>query len=305
MAIRGILVEGVWIESPNLVKGEFFSHLANRFDKPADFRLHIEGDFPNKLSFEQQTDLEAEITHDEIKKAIWDCGVDKSPGDIVDDVQSAFVVNRQILDGSFILNEVFQWLDAYLPYVSVQSSFKGFTKDGICEVPFFNEADIKDKKQIWVKWNKALASKDNGGLGSSLWAKVIKGIHGKDGKIVPRGGLEEIQYLQLSKEMEEVSLIDTKDRWSWSLDGQGVFSIASVRKLIDDKNLPVVSSKTRWIKVVPIKVNILAWKIRLDCLPTRLNLSKRGIDIHSILCPICHKEVESSSHLFSHANSLE
>ncbi|GJY15486.1 RNA-directed DNA polymerase, eukaryota, partial [Tanacetum coccineum] len=109
----------------------------------------------------------------------------------------------------------------------------------------------------------------------------------------------------LSKEMEEVSLIDTKDRWSWSLDGQGVFSVASVRKLIDDKNLPVVSSKTRWIKVVPIKVNILAWKIRLDCLPTRLNLSKRGIDIHYILCPICDKEVESSSHLFSHANSLE
>ncbi|GKA00297.1 RNA-directed DNA polymerase, eukaryota, reverse transcriptase zinc-binding domain protein [Tanacetum coccineum] len=234
---------------------------------------------------------------------------------------------------------------------------------------FFNGGDIKDKKHIWVKWNKALASKDNGGLDvssffalnrallfkwvwrfrshqSSLWAKVIKGIHGKDGKLdtlfwedvwrgdvnlkskfprifrletikdvtvaqklsydilsssfrrAPRGGLEEFQYLQLSKEMEEVSLIDTEDRWSWSLDGQGVFSVASVRKLIDDKNLPVVSSKTRWIKVVPIKVNILAWKIRFDCLPTRLNLSKRGIDIHSILCPICDKEVESSSHLF-------
>ena len=30
-------------------------------------------------------------------------------GDIVDDVQSAFVANRQILDGPFILNELFQW----------------------------------------------------------------------------------------------------------------------------------------------------------------------------------------------------
>ncbi|GKD29376.1 hypothetical protein Tco_1240154, partial [Tanacetum coccineum] len=45
----------------------------------------------------------------------------------------------------------------------------------------------------------------------------------------PRGGLEEFQYLQLSKEIEEVSLIDTEDRWSWYLDGQGVFSVASVR----------------------------------------------------------------------------
>ncbi|GKE91188.1 RNA-directed DNA polymerase, eukaryota, partial [Tanacetum coccineum] len=39
MAIRGILSKGVWIESPNLVKDEFFSHFANRFDKPTDFRL--------------------------------------------------------------------------------------------------------------------------------------------------------------------------------------------------------------------------------------------------------------------------
>ncbi|GKC12914.1 hypothetical protein Tco_1009696 [Tanacetum coccineum] len=75
---------------------------------------------------------------------------------------------------------------------------------------------------------------------------------------VPRGGLEEFQYLQLSKDMEDVSLIDMKDRWSWSLDGAEDFSVASVRKMIDDRNLPVVSSKTRWINEVPIKVNILA-----------------------------------------------
>ncbi|GKC16651.1 RNA-directed DNA polymerase, eukaryota, partial [Tanacetum coccineum] len=86
--------------------------------------------------------------------------------------------------------------------------------------------------------------------------------------------------------------------WSWSLEGSGVFSVASVRKLLDDKRLPIVSSQTRWIKAVPIKVNILAWKVRLDCLPTRLNISRRGMDIASILCPICGSAVESSSHVF-------
>ena len=30
-------------------------------------------------------------------------------GDLVNETQSAFVANRQILDGPFILNEVFQW----------------------------------------------------------------------------------------------------------------------------------------------------------------------------------------------------
>nr|GEZ53818.1 RNA-directed DNA polymerase, eukaryota [Tanacetum cinerariifolium] len=45
------------------------------------------------------------------------------------------------------------------------------------------------------------------------------------------------------------------------------------RKVIDDKFLPDVSSKTRWVKYVPIKVNILAWKVKMDALPVRFNLS--------------------------------
>ncbi|GKA86033.1 RNA-directed DNA polymerase, eukaryota [Tanacetum coccineum] len=86
--------------------------------------------------------------------------------------------------------------------------------------------------------------------------------------------------------VEGVALVNMKDRWVWSLEGSGDFSVASVRKLIDDKTLPEVSSKSRWSKAVPIKVNILAWKVKLDCLLTRINISRRGMDIDSILCPI-------------------
>ncbi|GJV51843.1 RNA-directed DNA polymerase, eukaryota [Tanacetum coccineum] len=39
------------------------------------------------------------------------------------------------------------------------------------------------KKPIWVKWKSVLSSKEKGGPGSSLWARVIKAIHGVDGKI--------------------------------------------------------------------------------------------------------------------------
>ena len=61
--------------------------------------------------------------------------------------------------------------------------------------------------------------------------------------------------------------------------------MASIRKAIDDQRLPKVSSNTRWVKEVPVKVNILAWKVKMDGLPTRLKLSYRGLDINSILCP--------------------
>ncbi|GJT32678.1 RNA-directed DNA polymerase, eukaryota, reverse transcriptase zinc-binding domain protein [Tanacetum coccineum] len=114
----------------------------------------------------------------------------------------------------------------------------------------------------------------------------------------PRAGAEELQYIQLVKIMEGISLFDSNDRCRWSLEGYDEFTVASVRNLLDANSLPMVSSKTRWIKAVPIKVNIHAWKVKLDILPTRLNISKRGMDIESILCPLCEKNVESSSHIF-------
>ncbi|GJV37172.1 RNA-directed DNA polymerase, eukaryota [Tanacetum coccineum] len=727
LAIRGILVDGNWIDSPHLVKREFLSHFKNRFDHPQDSRLQLDLNFPNTLQPDQIIDLECDVSKDEIKRAVWDCGTDKSPGpdgftfgfyrrywnilesdvvdavtsffhhgqfpkgsnssfialipktrdanmvkdfrpisligsmykiiakilanrlvlvlgDLVNEVQSAFIADRQILDGPFILNEIVQWCQSkkkqslvfkvdfekafdsvrwdYLDdilrrfgfgekwcswiqsclrssrgsvivngspteefqfhkglkqgdplspflfilvmetlHISFQrivdaGMFKGimlspslqlshlfyaddvifmgqwnesnldtivqvlecfhrasglrlnmsksklmgiyvdadkvaqaarkigcvtlktpFTYLGskvgghmsriqswnetieamasrlskwkmktlsiggrltllksvlgsmpiyhmsIFKVPmkilqrmesirshFFNGSDPLAKKPTWVKWTNVLASKEKGGLGisslyalnralmfkwvwrflsqnSSLWANVIKSIHGDHGKIgkqvkvsypsiwldivkevdllkkrglnllsfvnkkvgngsdtlfweetwhgdvafkflfprayalescknidvasklsqnslaftfrrEPRGGVEQDQFDSLKAMVEGTSLVNIRDRWIWSLQSSGDFTVASIRKLIDEFTLSEVSSSTRWIKAVPIKVNVLAWKIKLDNLPTRLNISRRGMDIDSILCPTCGKAVESTRHIF-------
>nr|GEV75049.1 RNA-directed DNA polymerase, eukaryota, reverse transcriptase zinc-binding domain protein [Tanacetum cinerariifolium] len=114
----------------------------------------------------------------------------------------------------------------------------------------------------------------------------------------PRGRLEQDQFDSLKAMMEGISLVNIRDRWIWSLQNSEDFTVASTRKLIDEFTLSEVSSSTHWIKVVPIKVNVLAWKIKLDNLPTRLNISCRGMDIDSILCPTCSKAVESTKHIF-------
>ncbi|PWA76201.1 Endonuclease/exonuclease/phosphatase [Artemisia annua] len=88
----------------------------------------------------------------------------------------------------------------------------------------------------------------------------------------------------------------------WSVDSSGEFSVKSARSYIDDTLLPMVGAPTRWVKVVPIKINIFAWKVCLDKLHMRLNLSLRGIDIPSIICPICSSAGESGSHLFFSCN---
>ncbi|GKC34188.1 RNA-directed DNA polymerase, eukaryota [Tanacetum coccineum] len=190
--IRGIMIDGIWIYNPIRVKAEFFQHFSSRFDKPNPMRAHIEMRYPKTITCDQQADLERDVSNEEIKRAVWDCGTDKSPGpdgfsfgfyrrfwyliendvydavkyfftygvipkgcnssfialipkipdanmvkdfrpisligsvykiiakilanhlvgvlgDIVNEVQYAFIADRQILDGPFILNEVLQW----------------------------------------------------------------------------------------------------------------------------------------------------------------------------------------------------
>ncbi|GJV60638.1 RNA-directed DNA polymerase, eukaryota [Tanacetum coccineum] len=78
--IRGIMVDGNWIESPKAVKSEFFQHFSSRFNKPDASRATINMRYPKALTYDQQNELESEVSNVEIKRAVWDCGTDKSPG---------------------------------------------------------------------------------------------------------------------------------------------------------------------------------------------------------------------------------
>nr|GFA89603.1 RNA-directed DNA polymerase, eukaryota, reverse transcriptase zinc-binding domain protein [Tanacetum cinerariifolium] len=76
----GIMVDGVWKEQPNDVKQEFLNHFQERSDKPVERRVTIDMSYPRSISGEQRDELEREVTIDEIKTAVWKCGMDKSPG---------------------------------------------------------------------------------------------------------------------------------------------------------------------------------------------------------------------------------
>ncbi|GJZ00060.1 calcium-dependent protein kinase 26-like protein [Tanacetum coccineum] len=88
------------------------------------------------------------------------------------------------------------------------------------------------------------------------------------------------------------------DRWVCDLVSDGNFRVKEIRNYIDDLFLPHQAAQTRWIKYIPIKVNIFAWRARQDCLPTRVNLIRRGITIESSLCPVCSVCEEDVCHIF-------
>ncbi|GKF43825.1 RNA-directed DNA polymerase, eukaryota, partial [Tanacetum coccineum] len=113
----------------------------------------------------------------------------------------------------------------------------------------------------------------------------------------PRGGAEEEQFKALQSCVSDLLLPQMGDRWVWSLNSSGEFTVKFVRNYIDDILLPT-GTPTRWVKVMPINVNIFAWRVWLDNLPTRFNLSSKGLENSSIICPCCNTAAETTSHLF-------
>nr|GEY57258.1 RNA-directed DNA polymerase, eukaryota [Tanacetum cinerariifolium] len=549
-AIRGILSEGNWIEDPNSVKNAFFSHFKERFDSLCSSRLMLEGEFLNKLRANQSIDLESNVMIKEIKRAVWDCGIDKSPGpdgftfgfykrywdiikkDVADAVSFFF-----ISDGPFILDELIHWCHAkkketmifkvnfkkaydsvkwdYLDDVlnkfgfgsnwrnwihnclnsskgsilvngiptgefqfqkdlkqgdplslflflliieSLHLSYQNLVNEGLFkgvsvssslhlshlfyadDVIFMGQwsvsnintlvqaldcfykasglrmnlqksklmgISVEDEivsravSKMWCctlttpflylgvkvggsmsrikawdeieaklhsrlsKWKmKTLSSGVRLTLLKSVLGSFIRAVHGNSEGIKthsrvsysstslsivnevnkmsnkcidllkymkiqvgnglntkfwediwmgnknfktsfpriyalesytnlivadkmahndtafsllrqPRDGVEMEQFRVLSIVIEGVLLHDMVDRWKWTLEGSGKFYVASARKFIDNSRLIGSPKKNRWIKMVPIKVNILAWKVQFDLLHTRLNLSRK------------------------------
>ncbi|GJW79628.1 RNA-directed DNA polymerase, eukaryota [Tanacetum coccineum] len=276
---------------------------------------------------------------------------------------------------------------------------------------FFIGGDPVEKKLTWIKWDKCLASKREGGLGignifglniwllfkwfwrffcdqSDLWIRVIKSIHGPGGginsdtntslkrstwgsilssinslkskgidlfsyythkigngldssfwsdlwcgnqplkvmfpriflletdkqcsiasrvglidwssvlRMVPRGGEESSQFNALLSVIGSTSLSDQYDIWQWSLNGLSGFFVASVRHLVDSWLLDTCNDVTRWNRLLPIKVNVFLWRLKLNKLPSRVNLDRRGIDVISINCSSCQGDLETVNHTF-------
>ncbi|GKC01172.1 RNA-directed DNA polymerase, eukaryota [Tanacetum coccineum] len=402
ISIRGILVDGDWIDDPVKVKKEFLTHFSDRFGSPCSSRLLLDDlNFPNQLTLEQKIDLESTISIEEIKRVVWDCGKDKSPGpdgftfgfyrrywsfiesDVIEAVQYFFQVGSfpQGCNSSFIIlipklqdakmvlkcfnlasglrinmhksklmgvcvhSELVEGAANQVGCSTLNSSFTylGVMVGGVMSRISMWEAIIHQVVKRLSKWK--LKTLSIGGrltllklvLGSipiyhmsifkvpmedEVWLGdvTLKQIHLRiyaleTNKLIsvaeklnhqsvvfslrrePRGGTEHGQEIELSSRIADVVLSQMQDRWRWSLTGSGDFSVASVRKYIDDRSLPDLHSLTRWVNAVLIKVNVLAWKVSLDNLPTRLNLSIRGMEINSILCPICGAHVESMDHL--------
>nr|KAJ0209709.1 hypothetical protein LSAT_V11C400167150 [Lactuca sativa] len=202
---------------------------------------------------------------------------------------------------------------------------------------FFWGGSTDSKKIAWIAWEKILAAKERGGLGIgslkaqnyallgkwwwrfmrnpvSIWAMVIKAIHGPDGgfsrplSAKRRSGCwGSIVNLPKWLEKDQVSFVDhfkqevNADgslKWTWSLESSGVYSVSSLRFHFDNLVHPHKSDDTWvWNPLVPGKLNVLAWRVGLGKLPCMENLYRIGVS-SSNLCRMCNEAPESEDHIF-------
>ncbi|GJS80587.1 RNA-directed DNA polymerase, eukaryota, reverse transcriptase zinc-binding domain protein [Tanacetum coccineum] len=187
---------------------------------------------------------------------------------------------------------------------------------------------------LWVKVIKAIHGQEGGFFHhgcktNGLWAKIIgTSNHLHSNGILPADSLRfgvgcgtlvrfwkdtclgdsplHIQFnkartlFHISTMLANIGLVDITsdvDAYVWSLGNDGIFSVGVTRRHIDDCLLSCLDSPSIWAKILPRKVNIFMWRLRLDMLPHRLNLSSRGMEIHDISCPSNNGNVESSEHI--------
>nr|GEY05577.1 reverse transcriptase domain-containing protein [Tanacetum cinerariifolium] len=212
----------------------------------------------------------------------------------------------------------------------------GVSNDEISSLASRTGCATYSKNMAWVKWSHVLPSFDKGGLNigslkafnlallqkwrwrmfsspNTLWVNTIKALHGQDGGLDNQGCnfngiwsrivgtsnfLHSKDIIPLNSFRFKVDIRVDEDTCTCSLADDGIFSIRSSRRLIDSKLLPFILSSTSRDNILPRKVNIFLWRLSLDRLPHRLNLSSRGIDIPTISCSSDNGNVESADHIF-------
>nr|GEY81139.1 hypothetical protein [Tanacetum cinerariifolium] len=130
----------------------------------------------------------------------------------------------------------------------------------------------------------SVAGKVQGGIVNSFRRPVRTGVKGQ-------------QLVDITSLLSSVSFSLACDRWVCDIYGDGEFRVKEVRSLIDNLFLPRFPEATRWVRYVPIKINVFAWRARRDFLPTRSNLVRRGIALDSPVCLLCLSSEEDGFEL--------
>nr|GEY68241.1 cysteine-rich receptor-like protein kinase [Tanacetum cinerariifolium] len=113
--------------------------------------------------------------------------------------------------------------------------------------------------------------------------------------IIPLGrALDDLSSL-IGRISELHLVLNGCDKWAWFGDGSGSLK---VRNLVKNTKHHILSDHLigmhhQWNSWIPWKVNICTWRASLNRLPTRQNLSLRGVLLPSTTCSFCEEDIKN------------
>ncbi|KAJ9553570.1 hypothetical protein OSB04_017615 [Centaurea solstitialis] len=197
-------------------------------------------------------------------------------------------------------NNVKQWL----------SEIDRYANELVCKLLVGHKCDLAENKPTRLSTHKHLRLADKYprmmALDVDRNCYLVDRLQQMEGRAVFNGRWNRAMISEReTRDLAEIESICTTiqlnnedDRWVWSLDKSGAFTVASLRKAIDDMRLDRGDTPTLWNKIVPTKIRMLIWRARLDRLPTKVNLVKRGVAIDNVGCELCNLQDETGGHLF-------
>ncbi|GKC83647.1 hypothetical protein Tco_1139364, partial [Tanacetum coccineum] len=92
-------------------------------------------------------------------------------------------------------------------------------------------------------------------------------------------GEESAQLSWIYDLLDTVMLSNMGDRRFWDLNGDRCFRVKDVRRLLDNMLFPNSDVPSRWVKQIPIKVNVLGMGVLYGRLPLRLIWHRLGVQL--------------------------
>ncbi|XP_071716701.1 uncharacterized protein [Rutidosis leptorrhynchoides] len=115
----------------------------------------------------------------------------------------------------------------------------------------------------------------------------------------PPSGRALDELTKLNNLISSVNLSAHPDSWKFTLDPSGIFTTSTMSNMINSLKYGIHSKNLSLPlnKFVPQKVFIFSCRVIQQKIPVRCELNKKGIDLHTILCPLCDQHIETIEHV--------
>ncbi|GJR52037.1 RNA-directed DNA polymerase, eukaryota [Tanacetum coccineum] len=244
LAIKGIMVDGDWVDIPSRVKDELCSQLWLLESRPilssGKASILVNGSPTSEFQF-----------HCGLKQGsspIYRMSIYKVPKAVLASMEA---LRRRFFYGALDNEKKISWIK-WSKFFRLKKPWWSWDHC-LSSSSIWNSIvrEVRVLKNLGVDLVSYCVKRVGNGLNTGFWDECWTGDKSLR-------SVESQQLSLLNDLVSSVSLSNSEDRWVWNLKGNGLFRVCDIRNLLDEKFLPKVEVATRWICNISYQNQIFA-----------------------------------------------